>query len=428
MMDGLGEHFFRHEYGRLVAILSRRVGVHHLEAVEDSVQFALLAAVESWPKGTVPENPSAWLYRVARNRFASDVRRRARHEELDELHGQGLAERIDHAPEVFLSGDVSDDLLRMLFVCCDDEIPVPSQLVLSLKTLCGFDIPEIADRLFTTEANIYKRLARARSRLRDAPHLPDDLSSTELAARLPAVQSILYLLFTEGYLSSHAEEAIRREVCDEALRLTGLLAKHPVSATPETFALLSLMHLHRARLSARQDGSGGLLLLEEQDRSLWDAHEIEQGLFWLAQSAEGEVFSRYHAEAGIAVEHCLAPSFAETRWDRIVAAYALLERLAPSAIHTLNRAVAAAEWRGPAEGLALLDGLAPPACLSGSYMWSAVLGDLHRRLGHDAEAERYQRVALETSPTPAVRDLLKRRLTSIMPDMSRRERGGADAK
>jgi RNA polymerase sigma-70 factor (ECF subfamily) len=326
------------------------------------------------------------------------------------LYGPGATDTIANGPTAFLAGDVQDDLLRMLFVCCDGSIPVESQLVIALKTLCGFDVREIAARLFTTEANVYKRLGRARSRLREVPFLPDDLTGEQFSARLAAVHAILYLLFTEGYLSSHAETAIRRELCDEAMRLTRILAEHPVGGTPETFALLALMHLHAARMTARQDGSGGLLLLEEQDRTLWDQREIQSGLSWLARSAHGEVFSRYHAEAGVAAEHCLAPSLAETRWDRVVECYALLERLAPSAIHTLNRAVAVAEWRGPAEGLAVLDGLEPPSWLAGSYAWAAVLADLHRRCGHDEVAQRHRDVAVESAPSAAVRDLLQRRL------------------
>lgn len=170
------------------------------------------------------------------------------------------------------------------------------------------------------------------------------------------------------------------------------------------------MHLHLARMPARQDGSGGLLLLEEQDRSLWDQEQIQLGLAWLARSSEGEVFSRYHAEAGIAAEHCLAPSFSETRWERIVESYALLDRVAPSALHTLNRALAVAEWRGPAHGLAVIEGLEPPSWLSGSYLWSAVLSDLHRRAGHAVLAERHRETALELAPSEAVRRALRRRL------------------
>lgn len=410
MSDPLEAHFFRHEYGRLVAMLARRVGVHHLDVVEDAVQNALLAAVESWPKGATPENPSAWLYSVAYKQCAGELRRRTRRDELGERFGLHVTSEADETEAAFLAGDVRDDLLRMLFACCDDAIPVESQLVLALKTLCGFDIREIAERLFTTEGNVYKRLARARNRLRELEFELEDLTTSELAARLRAVQAILYLIFTEGYLSSHANGPIRRELCDEARRLTEVLAIHPVSATPETFALLALMFLHSARLPARQDGSGGLLLLEEQERALWDRKQIQLGLLWLGLSAQGDVFSRYHAEAGIAAEHCLAPSFAETRWNRIVECYDLLDRVAPSALHTLNRAVAMAEWRGATRALSMLEGLEPPTWLTGSHLWSAVLADLHRRAGHFELARRYRDSALASAPLPAIRKALDRRL------------------
>jgi RNA polymerase sigma-70 factor (ECF subfamily) len=299
----------------------------------------------------------------------------------------------------------------MLFVCCDDAIPVESQVVLALKTLCGFSIREIALRLFTAEANVYKRLGRARSRLRALPPRMD-ATLEQCSPRLPAVHKILYLLFTEGYLSLHADTAIRRELCGEAIRLASTLAEHPAGQAPETFALLALMHLHAARIAARRDGSGGLLLLEEQDRSLWDQHEVAVGLAWLARSAHGDVFSRYHAEAGIAAEHCLAPSFRETRWSKVVECYSLLEQAAPSAIHTLNRAVAVAEWQGPAAGLAVLHGFAPPTWLEGSYLWAAVLADLHRRDGNAEAAKRFRTLACDAAPTPAISDLLRRRLGS----------------
>jgi RNA polymerase sigma factor (sigma-70 family) len=410
MTSAVDAHFFRHEYGRLVALLTRRVGVQYLELVEDAVQEALLAAVESWSTREIPENPSAWLYRSAHNHFVSELRQRARRDEL--LDGQQVhaLPPDDDPPAAFLAGDVQDSLLRMLFVCCDDAIPVESQLVFALKTLCGFSVPEIARRLFTTEANVYKRLGRARARLRETEPPIDDVSIEQLSSRLPTVQAILYTLFTEGYLSSHAEDAIRRELCDEARRLTDLLAAHPTGRTPETFALLALMHLHMARMTARQDGSGGLLLLEEQDRSLFDQQEIALGLSWLARSATGDVFSRYHAEAGIAAEHCLAPSFAETRWERIVECYELLDRHGPSALHTLNRALAVAEWRGAAAGLTLLAGLEQPSWLMGSYLWSAVLADLHRRSGNHELADRYRETAIELAPSSTVKATLRRRL------------------
>lgn len=408
----LAEHFFRHEYGRLVALLCRRVGLRHLEAVEDAVQGALLAGLEAWSRAGPPDNPSAWLYRVAHNQVIGELRQTARRARLVEQHGADLIEAVDDAPDIALLADVRDDLLRLLFACCDDSIPVESQLVFALKTLCGFDVREIALRLFASEAAVYKRLGRARNRLLALQPLSDEFDPASIAARLPAVRSILYLMFTEGHLSSHASMSLRRELCDEAKRLTLLLAEHPLCGTPETFALLALMHLHAARMPARQDDAQELLLLDEQDRSSWDRDEIATGLSWLARSAQGQTFSRYHAEAGIAAEHCLAPTFAETRWDRIVECYELLERVAPSPLHTLGKALAVAEQLGPERGLAALHGFDPPVALADSYLCQAALADLHGRCGHVETAHRHREAALALAPSSSVRAALTRRLAA----------------
>lgn len=408
--EKLVEHFFRHEYARLVAVLSRRVGVQHLEAVEDAVQSALMKALENWSRTGVPDNPSAWVFQVANNDLIGVLRRHSGRKQLLSKYAGDVPVSRAEAPSCYLPGEVRDDLLRMLFVCCDHVVPAESRLVLALKTLCGFSAREIGIRLFISEANVYKRLARARKRIRQHAGDFGELSGEQFESRLPDVHRVLYLLFTEGYLSSHTETAIRRELCDEAIRLAGILAAHPVGQTPETHALLALMHLQRARLSARQNDAGGLLLLEEQDRQQWDRHAIGLGLEWLAASAHGTVFSRYHAEAGIAAEHCLAPSFDQTRWDRIAECYALLERVAPSPLHKLNRAVAVAEWQGPTAGLEVLDSFEPPTWLAGSYMWTAVLADLHRRCGNTDSAGCYRDQALQSAPTPAIRKLLERRL------------------
>ncbi len=396
-------------------MLSCRVGVQNIEDVEDAVQSALMTALEAWTIGESPDNPSAWLYRVARNNLMGELRKRTGRRRILEQN----AEEIGGTSEDIQIGNEGDDLLRMLFVSCDEVIPVKSQLVFALKILCGFSVREIALRLFTSEANVYKRLGRARSRLRNhSPHL-GELTGEQYSSCLPAVNKILYLLFTEGYLSSHTEMAIRRELCDEAIRLTTILAEHSIGQAPETFALLGLMHLHAARMAARQDASGGLFLLEEQDRELWDRQRIQVGLEWLAKSAKGDDFSRFHAEAGVAAEHCLASSFEETRWDRVVKCYSLLERIAPSPLHRLNRAVAVAEWQGAAAGLAVLEGFKPPTWLAGSYMWAAVQADLHRRCGNAQTANRYRDVACKSAPTPAVKELLQRRLQIGNPFASR---------
>ena len=409
---GLVEHFFRREYSGLVALLTRKVGVRHIDVVEDAVQSALLTALTTWIAQGLPDDQGAWLYRVAHNNLLGEFRRKAGRRRILEQAVVAIVESDDHPQPACFAGEVRDDLLRMLFVCCNDSIPRESQLVMALKTLCGFNTGEIALRLFTTEANVYKRLARARERLRKCDAGLQTPSLDALKSRLPSVHTVLYLIFNEGYLSANAELAIRRELCEEAIRLATLLAEHPVGAVPETFALLALMHLHTARLAARTDGAGGLLLLEEQDRSLWDRKSMGLGAEWLKRSASGEALSRFHAEAGIAAAHCFAPSFKETRWAEIANLYTMLERVDPSPLNIMNQAVAVAEWQGPEAGLALLQALAPPSWLSGSYLWDAVMSDLHRRAGKLEIARQHMDRALASAPTEVVRALLRRRLTT----------------
>ncbi|PCH62339.1 MAG: RNA polymerase subunit sigma-70 [SAR86 cluster bacterium] len=402
------ENFFRREYANLVATLSRRVGVQHFELVEDSVQSALMTALQSWTIKGLPQNPSAWLYRVAANSLMSELRQAAGHARLLRENAEDF--NLAVSPEFFTSQQLQDDLLRMLFACCHENIAIESQLVFALKTLCGFSIGEISQRLFITEANAYKRFSRARKYLSTTSVHTDELNDNSYPLRLAAVNKVLYLLFTEGYLSLSHGASIRVELCEEALRLATILAEHRFCQTPETFALLALMHLQLARMSARQDSSGGLLLLEQQDRSQWDQQRIQIGLSWLERSASGENFSRYHGEAAIAAEHCLASSFEHTRWHEIVRNYELLEQVAPSAIHRLNRAVALAQWQGPRVALHMLEVFEAPTWLLNSYQWNAVLADLHGRCGNEVAVRPYREAALKLAPTEALRSLLRQRL------------------
>lgn len=405
--SGLVEHYFRHEYGRLVSTLARRFGLGALDTVEDAVQEALAVALTSWSLRGVPADPGGWLYTVASNALFDRVRREAA---WGRARTRGAAER-DEAPEspaAGLAGDIDDDQLRMLFVCCDGRLPPESQVALSLKVLCGFSAGEIALRLFTTEANVYKRLTRAREALREAA--PDLDTPPDVAARLPAVQTVLYLLFNEGYGAAQGGSLVRQELCDEALRLGHMLLGHPQCDRPSTRALVALFHLHAARLSTRVDAAGELLTLSAQDRSRWDRQHTWLGLRWLEAAAEGELFSRYHAEAAIAAEHMLAPSFAETRWEEIAGLYELLDRVAPSPLNAMNRAVAIAEARGAQAGLDALDGVRLPPGIAGYYLWDAVVGDLMRRAGRREQARPYLERALASAPTEAERSLLRRRV------------------
>jgi RNA polymerase sigma-70 factor (ECF subfamily) len=367
-----------------------------MELCEDAAQTALLQATRSW-SSELPEDPGAWLYRVAHNHVLDELRREKRAERY-------LAEvRVDYAQQ-----EVHDDVLRLLFVCADPAIPPESQLVLALKTLCGFSIQEIALRLFQSEDGVNKRLQRARVRLRE--HAEAGSLDPE---RLRSVLHMLYLLFNEGYSSAQPDRVIRRELCDEALRLALMLREDAAGALPETDALVALICFHAARFDARVDGLGGLLLLEEQDRALWDRELIERGMVHLARSARGETPSRYHAEAGIAAEHCLAPSYAETNWEEIVRLYEVLERIAPSPLNVLNGAIALAEWKGPDAGLAALEAIEVPGWLLGYYLWDATLGELHRRRGDRDRALAHTKRALAAAPTNPEKALLERRMKKI---------------
>lgn len=393
----LPAHWFRRELGRLVSILSRRFGLHRMELCEDAAQTALLRATQSWST-TLPDDPGAWLYRVAHNHVLDELRR----EKRDDRY---LAEvQVGYAQQ-----EVQDDVLRLLFVCADPAIPVESQLVLALKTLCGFSIGEIALRLFQGEDAVNKRLQRARARLREHA----EVQGID-PARVESVLHMLYLLFNEGYSSVQADRVIRRELCDEALRLALLLRDDAAGAQPETDALIALMCFHAARFDARTDALGGLVVLEEQDRSRWDRALVERGLEHLMRSTRGEAPSRYHVEAGIAAEHCLAPTYAATNWEEIVRLYEVLERIAPSPLNVLNRAIALAEWRGPAEALAALAAFEAPSWLVSFYLWDATLGELHRRQGDHELALVHTRRALASAPTNPEKALLERRLERIL--------------
>lgn len=407
--NALVEHTFRHEYGLLVASLLRRVGVHHIDAVEDSVQFSMTQALEFWSRGEIPDNPSAWLYQVAYRQLLSEFRVSKRRKEL-------LTEQINFSnniyteqPEIPPSSEMDDSMLRMLYIACNDAIPLESQLVFTLKSLCGFNINEIALRLFITKENAYKRFSRAKQYLQKQPIEIDDLTDSNMIKRLPMVHRVLYLVFTEGHLSSHADMVIRKDLCEEAIRLMLLISQSSIGAVPETYALLALMYFHLSRIHARQDNSGGLLLLEQQDRNQWNKKYIAIGMGYLEQSAYGQTLSRYHVEANIAAEHCLAPSFEQTRWDKIVASYELLESISPFVLHRLNQAIAMAEWQSPNAGLAILQSMDIPKKLSNSYHINAVLADLQYRCGKTSLAQKNAEQALQKAPTENIKKLLRNR-------------------
>jgi RNA polymerase sigma factor (sigma-70 family) len=383
--------------------------VRRLDLIEDVVQAALVQALETWSRRGVPEDPAGWLYRTARN-LAIDAWRR------EQTHARALPRLADEAdqettsPEVQFADEIGDEPLRLLFICCHEAVPAESRVAFALRTLCGFSTAEIARGLLTTEANVQKRIERARDRLRELDVQFEEPAAPELRARLDVVLSVIYLLFSQGCHATHADVPIRRDLCDEARRLARMLAAQSVGAVPAVHALLALMCFHAARFDARVASDGAIVLLEEQDRGAWNWSEVREGMEWLARSAAGEELTRYHVEAGIAWEHCRAPTFADTDWRRIAAGYDTLDRIAPSPIHALNRAVAEAQLHGPQAGLDRLAAV-PPESVPDRYPgWHAVIGELPFRLGQYAAAGRAWREALRWTNASADQEFLRRRL------------------
>lgn len=391
--SGLVEHFFRHETGRLHGALIRLLGVHNLSLAEDIAQEALLRALRTWSMGGVPPNPAAWITRVAMN-LAKDT---LRHRNMSAAKEPAIITHLEQtlpspAVAVETAHAIRDDALRLLFVCCHPAIAPDAQVVLALKVLCGFGTGEIARAFFSTEAAIEKQLTRTKQRIQESNIAFELPEGADLITRLDGVLAALYLLFNEGYKASSGDSLLREDLCQEAIRLAGVLLAHPAGCTPRTHALLALMLLTSARFPSRTDEHGALLRLDEQDRSKWDARLIGEGLQHLAAAAQGDSASEYHLQAGIAALHCTAADSASTDWPRILVHYDLLLSLKPSPIVALNRAVAVAHVHGPQAGLDAIKIIEHSGRIESLHLLHAVTGELHSRLNnHRAAADSYRR-------------------------------------
>jgi len=416
------EHFFRHEAGKMVATLTGIFGLEHLSLAEDVVQEALVRALQTWPFYGVPENPAAWIMRTSRNLAVDVVRRekvfRDKEAEIvrfleveatpaSPFHSGGVA-ATDAA--VFSEQAITDDTLRMMFVCCHPFISREDQVALALKSLCGFSVTEIARAFLTTDAAIAKRLTRAKQRIREA-QIPFEIpADTELGQRLDGVMQSLYLLFNEGYKASSGEKLVREELCQEAIRLAGLLTQHAAGNQPRTHALLALMLLNCARTPARVDGEGNLLLLREQDRIRWHQPMIARGMFHLAQSAAGDEITPFHLQARIAACHCAAKDYASTDWPQILSLYDRLVEFDDSPVVALNRAVALAEVQGPQAGIEAVNAIQNLQSLESYYLLHAVLGEFESRLNHAQAAAGHFRKSLRLAEIKSEQAFLAKRL------------------
>ena len=410
------DKLFRHESGKLVSVLSKLLGLQHLDTAHDIVQDTLLQALSTWTYNGMPENPSAWLNRVARNK-AIDYLRRGKNFKMNigPQYSHLLRSEYIFTPtinQLFQDDEIQDSQLRMIFACCHPSIPAESQIALALKVLCGLSSKEIARAFLTNEETINKRIYRAKEKIRSdkielelpAPH--------ELLGRLDAVLKSLYLLFNEGYNSSHPDQLIREDLCEEAVRLTYLLTLHQITNKAKTQALLALFCFQTSRLHARLDDKGNIILLKYQDRNKWFQPLIRRGFFYM-DFAVTEPFetSDYHIEAAIASLHASAKTFDETDWKMICFLYGQLYKIQPTPIIALNKAIAcgyALNKENALEELKQITGL------ENYYLYYTSIGELYYELNNKEEAKKYYEKAMKLTTSRQEQQLLINKIQNCL--------------
>jgi RNA polymerase sigma-70 factor, ECF subfamily len=398
------------DWGRIVATLIRSFG--DFDVAEEAAQEAFAAAVDQWRDAGVPDSPPAWIIQTARHKAIDRIRRQTRFKEKVESYASELRQTTE--PDV-VTEEIPDDRLRLIFTCCHPALALDAQVALTLRTLCGLQTDEIARAFLVPGPTMAQRLVRAKRKIRDAgiPYTVPDTS--DMAARLDAVLTVIYLIFNEGYAATQGGALVRTDLCAEAIRLgrlvrTLMLPEPP----PEATALVALMLLHDSRRDARLDDAGDIIVLEEQDRRRWDGRQIAEALP-LVEQAFRSAPGPFAVQAAIAATHCRAAQAAATDWAQIVRLYDLLEGLQPSPIVSLNRAVAVAMLDGPRAGLALIDALAASGDLEQYHLLHAARADLLRRVGSKVEATKSYERALALVTNDSERRFLERRLREVQP-------------
>jgi RNA polymerase sigma-70 factor (ECF subfamily) len=400
---------YRTDSRRVLATLIRLLG--DFDLAEEALHDAFTAAIEQWARDGVPTNPRAWLVSTGRFKAISGMRRRARFDaSLAEL-----AKQLDTEAATLADFDeqaVEDDRLRLIFTCCHPALPPDSQLTLTLREVCGLTTEEIGRAFLTSAPTMAKRIVRAKAKIRDA-HIPYEVPSlADLPERLDSVLHVIYLVFTEGYSASSGESLMRPDISGEAIRLGRLLVE--LLPDPEAIGLLGLMLLHESRRATRTSPNGELILLEDQDRSLWDRDLIVEGSALVQRAFSSGRIGQYTLQGAIAALHAEAESTVATDWNEIVGLYDVLMRASPSPVIELNRAVAVAMRDGPAAGLGLVDAILMRGDLRDYYLAHSAQADLYRRLGRTAEACASYTRALSLARQEPARHFIERRLRELV--------------
>ena len=406
----LAGHLFRHEAGRMASVLTRLLGFQNIELAEDIVQDALLKALNTWKYQGIPDNPSAWLYKTAKNKAIDLLRKQHVLKKIENELVYELQSEWTLSPTVnqlFLENEIEDSQLRMIFACCHPSIPYESQIALTLKTLCGLSVNEIAHGFLTTEETISKRLYRAKEKIRSERIALEAPTEVFLQERLRAVLHTLYLLFNEGHNSSHPEILVREDLCEEAMRLCILLTQNTRTNLPRTRALLALMCFQASRLNARIADDGNIVLLRYQNRLIWNQDLISRGHAYLVSAASGEELSDYHLEAAIAACHAFAPTFEQTDWPRILSLYELLSKVKPGPIVDLNKAIATGYVESAQRGIEELNKIEG---LERHYLYHAALGDFYFQSGDTLRAMFRYKIALPLTSSNQEKKLIEQKM------------------
>ncbi|WP_299245497.1 sigma-70 family RNA polymerase sigma factor [uncultured Aquimarina sp.] len=418
-IDNTINHLFRQESGKMVAVLIKIFGTENIELAEDVVQDALVSALETWKYRGMPDNPRAWLYRTARNKAIDIIRRKKHSKTIDFSDPERKLLTSEYTlantmKDFWKEQHIQDDFLAMMYACCHPDISQENQITFILKSLCGFSTKEVAKSFLTAEDTISKRLYRTKEYFRKNKIRPAIPFPEEIGTRTSAVLSAIYLMFNEGYNSTHDDQLIRKDLISQAMWLCKSLLDSAHTQLPEVYALMSLMCFHTARVDSRITEQGALILLPDQDRSTWNTELIRLGGNYLNQAAFGDTLTTYHLEAAIAYQHCTASNYKDTNWKEILKYYDLLLHIDNDPIVSLNRCLILLELHGPEEALEAIKEFKDHKILDKYYLYHAILGEIHERLIQLNTAVEHYQQAIQLTQSKPEQNCLQQKIARIL--------------